>query len=218
MPRLRGSQVLPPSARVEHAGRRDADPDLVLVMRMDDQRVQDQAGAAGMPVFARRVVPQSLDMRPGLAPIVAAEQAGRLHAGIEAAVARGEAPHRLDRLFAGLVGEAFAGMRPGLAEIGRISRPPGRTIHCRRRHRSCRSAGSATTWFIGHVSQNGPRNVHCRRSASLSAMKAPFLVPSRTRVFVRHVSFLRCMIAAVVSSRAAEGDGDRPRPSEIEDA
>src|SRR6185437_10834820 len=45
-------------------------------------------------------------------------------------------------------------------------------------------AGSATTWFIGQVSQNGPRSAQERRAASLSRMKAPFFVPRRTSVFV----------------------------------
>ena len=71
-----------------------------------------------------RVLLQAIDMLPGLAPIVAAEQPGRLHTGIEAAIARRHAPHRLDRLFARLVGEALARVRPALAEIGRL--PDGR--------------------------------------------------------------------------------------------
>src|SRR5215831_8516567 len=67
---------------------------------------------------------QTFDMLPGLAAIVAAEKASGLHAGVEAAVLRRDAPDCLDRLLAGFVGEPGARMRPRLAEIGRL--PDGR--------------------------------------------------------------------------------------------
>ena len=95
-----------------------------LVLGMKHQRMQDQPGAAGVPLRPRRVFLQPVDMLPVVAAVVAAEQPGRLHAGIEAAVLRRHAPHRLDRLVAGLIGEAGAGMRPALAEIGGF--PDGR--------------------------------------------------------------------------------------------
>ena len=47
------------------------------------QRVQDQAAAAGLPVRARGMLAQPRDMAPGLAAILAAEQAGGLDAGID---------------------------------------------------------------------------------------------------------------------------------------
>ena len=102
---------------VKHAGRRDADPDLPLVLGMQDKRMQDQPGAARVPVRPRRMFLQPVEMLPGLSLVVAPEQAGRLHAGIEHAVALGQAPHRLDRLGARLIGQALARMRPCRAEI-----------------------------------------------------------------------------------------------------
>ena len=77
---------------VEHAGRRDADPDALVVFGIDHERMQDQPGAAGLPVLARGMLLQPVDMVPGLAAVVAGEKARRLHAGIKAAVARGQAP------------------------------------------------------------------------------------------------------------------------------
>ena len=90
---------------------------LVVVVGMRQQRVQDQPGAAGVPMRPRRMLLQALDVLPGLAAVVGAEQPGGLDPGIEAAVARSHAPHRLDRLGAGFVGQSLAGMRPALAEI-----------------------------------------------------------------------------------------------------
>ena len=48
-------------------------------------------------------------------------------------------------------------------------------------------AGSATTCWIGQVSQNGPLSAQVRRAASLSKKKAPFLVPTRMRTLVMRI-------------------------------
>ena len=72
-------------------------------------------------------------------PSLAAEQPGRLDAGVEACRDRlAEAPHRPDRLLALRIGQALAGMRPGLGRGRSTSTRPGRTTRCRRRRRSSR--------------------------------------------------------------------------------
>ena len=104
---------------VEDAGAGDADPELALVRGVRHQRVQDQPAAAGLPVRPRRVVAQPGDVPPARAAIVAAEQPGRLDAGVQrAAGPLRQAPHRADRRLPRGVGEALAGMGPGRAEIG----------------------------------------------------------------------------------------------------
>src|ERR1700722_6299583 len=69
---------------------------------------------------SRRVALQAGDMLPSFAAILAAEQPGRLDAGIEATRAAGHTPHRFDRLVARLVREPGARMGPAGAAIGRF--------------------------------------------------------------------------------------------------
>ncbi len=54
---------------------------------MRNDRVQDQPRAAGLPFGPRGVRLQSVQVGPGLAKIVTAEQPGRLNAGVKPAVA-----------------------------------------------------------------------------------------------------------------------------------
>src|SRR5690606_30639013 len=106
---------------IEDAGRRDADPDAGFVGRIGYERMQDQARPARVPFRPGGMISQALDMPPAFAAIVACKQARGLDARVERAVASSQAPHRLNRLLAFLVGEARAGMRPAMAEI---IRPP----------------------------------------------------------------------------------------------
>src|SRR5579864_7011058 len=86
--------------------------------------MQDEPGPARLPLRLRGMFSQTGDMAPGEAVIIAAEQTGRLDAGVEYARRRRDAPHRLDRLFVRLMGKAFARARPCPAEIGGL--PYGR--------------------------------------------------------------------------------------------
>ncbi len=81
--------------------------------------LQDQAGAARLPVLAGRMLLQPIDRFETLAAIMADEKARRLHAGVESAVAGREAPHRRNRLLAFGVCDAGARMGPGRARIPR---------------------------------------------------------------------------------------------------
>ena len=74
---------------VEHAGRGDADPDLLRVVAdASTSECRISPAPPRLPVRPRRVFAQAVDMPPGLAAVVAAEQPGRLDAGVEAAVRR----------------------------------------------------------------------------------------------------------------------------------
>src|ERR671913_2336814 len=63
-------------------------------------------------------------MGPCSTLVLADEQAGRLDAGIKAAVASGEAPNRLDGLLAWAIGKPLARMGPARPEISGL--PDGR--------------------------------------------------------------------------------------------
>ncbi len=84
---------------------------------MGHERMQDQPAAARLPVRARRVIAQAGDVPPRFAIVVALEQPGRLDPGVQAGRGGRQAPHRLDRVFPGLVGETRAGVRPGRAQV-----------------------------------------------------------------------------------------------------
>ena len=106
---------------VEHAGRRDPDPDLPLVALVGNQRVQDQPGAARLPVRPRRMVAQARRhaARSGRHPRCGTGRpARRRHRGSRSPAARLQTD--LDRLLALRVGEALARMAPGRAEVGRL--------------------------------------------------------------------------------------------------
>ena len=106
---------------VEHAGGGDAGPQLLRIGRVRHQRVQDQPAAARHPAITGRMRVQPRHRHPALAAIGAAEQARRLHPGIEAAIGRpGQAPDRLYRLLALGIGKTNAGMAPALPAIGRF--------------------------------------------------------------------------------------------------
>ena len=134
---------------VEHAGRGDADPDLPAVLGMEEQRVQDEPGAAGVPLRPRRVLLQPFDMPPRLAArrrSGTGRRAARRHRARRSS-ARGSrrsssALRRLDRR--GRRSNASSSC-PGRSTSTR----PGRTTHCRRPRRSSRCRRSAITWFIG---------------------------------------------------------------------
>src|SRR5665213_539941 len=83
---------------MEYAGGGNADPELPPVVRMKNQRMQDQPAAARLPVRPRRMIAQAGDVVPGLAGIVAAKQSRRLDTGVKASRALCHAPDRLDRL------------------------------------------------------------------------------------------------------------------------
>src|SRR6185437_1444222 len=87
-------------ARIEHTRRRDADPDLLRIARMRNERMEDEAGAARVPFRPRRVIAQPFDRAPALRIVARQEQACRLHAGVKPARAEREAPDRFDRLLA----------------------------------------------------------------------------------------------------------------------
>ena len=72
--------------------------------------MQDQPAAARLPVRARGVLAQAGDVPPRLAVVIASEQPGRLDAGVQAGRGGRQAPHRLDRVFPGLVSETRAGV------------------------------------------------------------------------------------------------------------
>ena len=114
--------------RLERAHRRDADPHPVVVGWMGHDRVQAQAAVARLPLRPRRVLAQACDVAPGLPAVIAAEQAGRLDAGIERAVRGRQVPDRRDLglTFVVAVGQAFAGLRPGGAVVG--AAPNGRAV------------------------------------------------------------------------------------------
>ena len=179
----------------------------------EHERMQDQPAAAGLPVRPRRMLPQTRDMLPGLAAVVAAEQAGRLDAGIEARrCARARLQTDLDRLLARRVGQALARMASRSRRDRWISRPPGRTIRCRRRHRSCRSRVGDD---VVHrpVSRNRARAASTPPRGVALRMNAPFLVPTRTRTF-SPCQVSPMMIAAVISIPGRRGRWRRLAPSE----
>ena len=85
---------------------------------MRDDGMQDQPCPARLPVRRGGMGAQAGDMGPGLAGVIAAEQSGGLDAGVDAAVAAGEAPDRLDRLLVRGIGDPLAGMGPFCPEVG----------------------------------------------------------------------------------------------------
>ena len=127
-------------ARLEDADGRDPDPRPVGVGRVGDDRVQDQPAGARPPGRSRRVVGQALDMPPGRAAVVAAEEAGRFDAGEQPAIGRRrEAPDRSSsarrrrRRSARPTNASRSRRRP------RSARPPARTRRSRRRPGARRS-------------------------------------------------------------------------------
>ena len=78
VPRLRGSQLSPPSAVWNTPAAEMPTQIWSVSLGMRHERMQDQPAAAGLPVRPRRMVAQAGDMLPGLAIVVAAEQPGRL--------------------------------------------------------------------------------------------------------------------------------------------
>src|SRR5918992_1930618 len=66
------------------AGRRDRDAHALLVLRINDDRVQTQAAAPGHPLRTVLVVQQPVDCRPALAAIARLEQRSWLDTGKEA--------------------------------------------------------------------------------------------------------------------------------------
>ena len=62
--------------------RRDGDQQAVGVVGVDEDRVQAHPAAAGLPLRAMRVVPQTRDEREAAPAVVAAEQGRRFDAGV----------------------------------------------------------------------------------------------------------------------------------------
>src|SRR5690606_24845100 len=86
-----------------------------------NDRVEDEAAAAWLPLRPRGMIAQPGNVAPRLAVVIAAEQSGRLHADMEtAACADREAPSRLDRLLAFRICQTLTRMRPRTPEIGRL--------------------------------------------------------------------------------------------------
>src|SRR4051812_26200026 len=79
--------------------------------------MEDQATIARLPLGARRVIRQSLDVRPGLATVAASEQAGRFDARVDRAVRCGQVPDRGDLRPVLAVGEARGRLSPGRAHV-----------------------------------------------------------------------------------------------------
>ena len=104
--------------RVEYAGGRDADPELVGIGRMGDDVVKDQPAAAGDPVGAGRVVGETLDMLPGFAVVLAHEEPGGLDPGIEPAMRPGQGPDGYHLVLALGIDKAFVEANPAFAPIG----------------------------------------------------------------------------------------------------
>src|SRR5690606_17413823 len=113
---------------VEDARRRDRHPKLLLVLRVRHQTVEDEPGAARLPLRPRRMVAQAGQVVPRCAAVVAAEQPCRLHPGIKGLSGtpgrRRQAPHHLDRLLLRRVAESLARVRPAFPEVGGL--PYGR--------------------------------------------------------------------------------------------
>ena len=165
--------------RLEGADRRDAHPQVVWVGRIERDRVEDQAAVAGLPFRPAGMLAQARDVGPRLASVVAAEQAGRLDAGVDglAVCARREVPDVRDLSAVVAVGQAGARLCPGFAVV--VAAEDSRAIPVAAAAGVQRAVTGADDVVDGPVSQNGPRTRHCWRAASLSRMKAPFLVPTR---------------------------------------
>ena len=114
-------------AGLEDADGRDPDPRPVRVGRVGDDRVQDQPAGARLPGRPRRVVGQALDVPPGRAAVLAAEEAGGLDPGEQRAIGRRrerpDVPHRLAVV---AVGQPGRGMGPGGAVV--IAPPDRRAV------------------------------------------------------------------------------------------
>ena len=82
----------------KHAGRRDANPELFLVVRIGDDGVQRQPDAAGSPAPRGRVIGQAMHLHPILAAVRAGQKARRLGAGIQRAVRVAERPDLRERV------------------------------------------------------------------------------------------------------------------------
>ncbi len=117
-PLLRVAQVWPPSVVSNVPAAEIATHSRCCVVRMGDDRVQDQPARAGLPLWLRWVFAQARDVRPGLAAVFAAEQSRRLGAGIERAVGLGHVPDRAHLGAVRAVVDAAARLRPGGAVVG----------------------------------------------------------------------------------------------------
>ena len=177
-PLLRVAQRLAAVGRLERAHGGCGDPHPVVVGWVSDDRVEAQPAVARLPVGPRRVLAQPGHVAPGLAAVVAPEQPGRLDAGVERPVRRVQLPDGGDLGLVVAVGQAGARLRPRLAVVGAApDRRPVPVVAAAGVERPVRGANEVVR---GPVSQNGPRNRQSRRASSLSRMKAPFLVPTRT--------------------------------------
>ena len=66
-----------------HARCRDGNEEPFRIRRVDEDRVQAHASPARHPLGPMRMIPQAAHQREGTAAVVAAEQRGRLDAGVE---------------------------------------------------------------------------------------------------------------------------------------
>src|SRR5687768_12860584 len=110
----------------ERPDRADRDPHPLRVAWMGNDRVADEAARARLPAGTARVVAQARDVRPGLAAVVAPEQASGLGPGPDRPVGTGDVPDRRDLRAIVAVGQPFGGMGPGRAEI--LASEDGRSV------------------------------------------------------------------------------------------
>ena len=116
-PRLRGSQVAPPSRVSKVPTAEIADPHPLGIGRVGDDRVEDEAAGAGLPGRAAGMVRQALDVGPRPAAVVAPEEPRGADAGEHRPMGRGDVPDGGDLGAVVAIGEALARLGPALAEV-----------------------------------------------------------------------------------------------------